>query len=319
MLGDFAHAYMYAQRTADDRIALGGRGVPYRFGSRTDTDGATQPATVRQLREILHEFFPAARTARIEHAWAGVLGVPRDWCATVDLDRRTGLGWVGRLRRQRRHHHQPGRPHPARPRPRPRHRTHPAALGRPHRPPLGARTPPLARRPRPLRRLPPRRPPGSHPPPPHHLPLARLADTIMRQVVKQEDTRPRRHDGAGPPPCVPGPTPDPRAPGTVPVPAGAPPDPAPPDLPLGRGAGVSTPTLFVSVTRNHPKVPILRAVRLCPAARRRDPRHDHPGTVRPDPPWQHTGPVCLGSCRISPRRASCPPVDGKPGTLEAGR
>ena len=32
-LGDMAHAYMYAQRTADDRIALGGRGVPYRFGS----------------------------------------------------------------------------------------------------------------------------------------------------------------------------------------------------------------------------------------------------------------------------------------------
>ncbi|MGW4895900.1 NAD(P)/FAD-dependent oxidoreductase [Kitasatospora sp. NPDC004240] len=95
VLGDFAHAYMYAQGTADDRIALGGRGVPYRFGSRTDTDGGTQPATVRQLRAVLDRFFPGAAAARIDHAWAGVLGVPRDWCATVDLDRRTGLGRAG--------------------------------------------------------------------------------------------------------------------------------------------------------------------------------------------------------------------------------
>ncbi|MFE3500118.1 NAD(P)/FAD-dependent oxidoreductase [Kitasatospora sp. NPDC059160] len=95
VLGDFAHAYMYAQRTADDRIALGGRGVPYRFGSRTDSDGSTQVETVRQLRRILNDFFPAAAHARIDHAWAGVLGVPRDWCATVELDRASGLGWAG--------------------------------------------------------------------------------------------------------------------------------------------------------------------------------------------------------------------------------
>nr|BFD89561.1 FAD-binding oxidoreductase [Kitasatospora sp. Xyl93] len=95
VLGDFAHAYMYAQRTADDRIALGGRGVPYRFGSRTDSDGGTQVETVRRLRRILDRFFPGAAQARIDHAWAGVLGVPRDWCATVELDRVSGLGWAG--------------------------------------------------------------------------------------------------------------------------------------------------------------------------------------------------------------------------------
>src|SRR5580692_3545105 len=38
-LADEAHAYMYAQRTADGRIALGGRGVPYRFGSGVDQLG----------------------------------------------------------------------------------------------------------------------------------------------------------------------------------------------------------------------------------------------------------------------------------------
>ncbi|MEV5985982.1 FAD-dependent oxidoreductase [Streptomyces sp. NPDC052051] len=94
-LGDMAHAYMYAQRTADGRIALGGRGVPYRFGSRTDNDGRTQPATVEALREILVRFFPSLAGVNVTHAWSGVLGVPRDWCATVTLDRSTGLGWAG--------------------------------------------------------------------------------------------------------------------------------------------------------------------------------------------------------------------------------
>lgn len=98
-LGDFAHVYMYAQRTADDRIAFGGRGVPYRYGSRIDADGATQERTIRSLSALLQRFFPAAAIddgrVPIAHAWAGVLGVPRDWSATVGHDRRTGLGWAG--------------------------------------------------------------------------------------------------------------------------------------------------------------------------------------------------------------------------------
>ncbi|MEU2156549.1 FAD-binding oxidoreductase [Streptomyces sp. NPDC019396] len=94
-LGDMAHAYMYAQRTADNRIAIGGRGIPYRYGSRTDNDGRTQPATIDDLRAILTRFFPQLAGVRIDHAWSGVLGVPRDWCATVTLDRSTGLGWAG--------------------------------------------------------------------------------------------------------------------------------------------------------------------------------------------------------------------------------
>ncbi|MEU2119169.1 FAD-binding oxidoreductase [Streptomyces sp. NPDC016459] len=94
-LGDMAHAYVYAQRTADGRIALGGRGVPYRFGSKTDNDGRTQPQTIEALRDILVRLFPQLAGVRIDHAWSGVLGVPRDWCATVTLDRSTGLGWAG--------------------------------------------------------------------------------------------------------------------------------------------------------------------------------------------------------------------------------
>jgi glycine/D-amino acid oxidase-like deaminating enzyme len=94
-LGDNAHAYMYAQRTADGRIALGGRGVPYRFGSRTDENGRTQRQTVEGLVALLHDMFPATADVPIDHAWCGVLGVPRDWSPSVHLDRETGLGWAG--------------------------------------------------------------------------------------------------------------------------------------------------------------------------------------------------------------------------------
>lgn len=94
-LGDTAHVYIYAQRTADGRIAIGGRGVPYLFGSRTDADGRTPQTTIDSLTSLLHDFFPATRGTRIAHAWSGVLGVPRDWSATVAYDRATGLGHAG--------------------------------------------------------------------------------------------------------------------------------------------------------------------------------------------------------------------------------
>jgi len=95
VLGDCANAYCYAQRTADGRIALGGRGIPYRFGSRTDVNGRTQDWTIDSLTQTLHTLFPATRGTRIEHAWCGVLGVPRDWCASVTFDPATGLGSAG--------------------------------------------------------------------------------------------------------------------------------------------------------------------------------------------------------------------------------
>jgi glycine/D-amino acid oxidase-like deaminating enzyme len=94
-MGDAAHAYMYAQRTADGRIALGGRGVPYRFASATDHLGTTDQSTVEALTRVLRRMFPAAAGAGIAHAWCGVLGVPRDWCATVTYHPASGMGWAG--------------------------------------------------------------------------------------------------------------------------------------------------------------------------------------------------------------------------------
>jgi glycine/D-amino acid oxidase-like deaminating enzyme len=94
-LSDEAHAYMYAQRTADGRIALGGRGDPYRFGSAVDHLGMTDPSTVAALTGVLRRLFPAAADTPVAHAWCGVLGVPRDWCASVTYHPASGLGWAG--------------------------------------------------------------------------------------------------------------------------------------------------------------------------------------------------------------------------------
>ncbi|MEW1827184.1 FAD-binding oxidoreductase [Streptomyces sp. NPDC088196] len=94
-LGDTAHGHLYAQRTPDNRIAIGGRGVPYRFGSRTDSDGRVADQTIAELTETLYKVLPQTAGARVDHAWCGVLAVPRDWSATVGLDRSTGLGWAG--------------------------------------------------------------------------------------------------------------------------------------------------------------------------------------------------------------------------------
>lgn len=95
IFGDFANAYCYCQRTREGRITVGARGVPYKFGSKLDTNGAPDAETIRRLTEILHRHFPATKPFAIDHVWCGTLGVPRDWCATVGLDPVTGMGWAG--------------------------------------------------------------------------------------------------------------------------------------------------------------------------------------------------------------------------------
>lgn len=94
VLSDGRRLFIYAQRTADDRIALGGRGHPYIFGSRLETAFHDLPVHQR-LQGVIAKLFPAAADAAITHTWGGVLGIPRDFQASVGLDRRTGLAWAG--------------------------------------------------------------------------------------------------------------------------------------------------------------------------------------------------------------------------------
>jgi glycine/D-amino acid oxidase-like deaminating enzyme len=92
---DLRHLIIYGQRTADGRFAFGGRGAPYHFGSRVRPGHDREPRVFAELRRVLVELFPALGEAEITHTWGGPLGVPRDWMASVGLDRRTGVGWAG--------------------------------------------------------------------------------------------------------------------------------------------------------------------------------------------------------------------------------
>jgi glycine/D-amino acid oxidase-like deaminating enzyme len=92
---DFRHLLVYGQRTADDRIAFGGRGAPYHFGSRVRSAYDQEPRLFDRLRRTLVEMFPALDGVEVTHTWGGPLGVPRDWCASAGFDREQGAAWAG--------------------------------------------------------------------------------------------------------------------------------------------------------------------------------------------------------------------------------
>jgi len=92
---DHRHLIVYGQRTADDRLAFGGRGAPYHWGSAIDPSFDHEPAVFAALERTLLELFPVLRGTRVTHRWGGPLGIARDWHAGVGLDRRTGLAWAG--------------------------------------------------------------------------------------------------------------------------------------------------------------------------------------------------------------------------------
>ncbi len=92
---DFRHLLVYGQRTADNRIAFGGRGARYHWGSSIRPEYDRVPRVFEHLRRELTGLFPQLAGVAITHAWGGPLGVPRDWHPSAGLDRATGIAWAG--------------------------------------------------------------------------------------------------------------------------------------------------------------------------------------------------------------------------------
>ncbi len=92
---DHRHLVIYGQRTADGRLAFGGRGAPYHAGSRIRPSYDRSSTVFRALRTTLVDLFPVLEDARITHHWGGPLGLARDWHASVRYDPATGLASAG--------------------------------------------------------------------------------------------------------------------------------------------------------------------------------------------------------------------------------
>jgi glycine/D-amino acid oxidase-like deaminating enzyme len=88
---DERHMIIYGQRTADDRLAFGGRGAPYHFGSRVEPGFDQVPAVFDRLRQTLTEMFGI--DPPVAYRWGGPLGIPRDWMPSVGLA--DGFAWAG--------------------------------------------------------------------------------------------------------------------------------------------------------------------------------------------------------------------------------
>ncbi|HEY3870608.1 MAG TPA: FAD-binding oxidoreductase [Actinocrinis sp.] len=92
---DFRHLIIYGQRTADGRLAFGGRGAPYHYGSAIRARFDREPAVHAELKRVLDELFPVLKGYQVTHTWGGALGIPRDWFASVGIDRTAKLAWAG--------------------------------------------------------------------------------------------------------------------------------------------------------------------------------------------------------------------------------
>jgi glycine/D-amino acid oxidase-like deaminating enzyme len=93
--GDERHLIIYGQRTADGRLAFGGRGAPYHAGSAIRPEFDRDDGVFAAIRKSMVGLFPSLADVPIAYRWGGPLAMPRDLLPGVGLDRRRGFGWAG--------------------------------------------------------------------------------------------------------------------------------------------------------------------------------------------------------------------------------
>ena len=92
---DARNMIIYVQITSDGRIAFGGRGAPYHFGSRVKPRYDHHDEIHQRIISSMHEVIPFTKDLEITHRWGGPLGVPRNWKPSVNFDPQSGIASLG--------------------------------------------------------------------------------------------------------------------------------------------------------------------------------------------------------------------------------
>ena len=89
------HVINYAQRTVDDRLAIGGRGASTPYLSRLKVSKESTESIHNRLRNLARSWFPVLGDTRFTHSWGGAVAITRNWEPYLQFDHKSGFGRLG--------------------------------------------------------------------------------------------------------------------------------------------------------------------------------------------------------------------------------
>jgi glycine/D-amino acid oxidase-like deaminating enzyme len=89
------HLITYAQFTADNRVALGGRGVRYKLFSRLSERSEIDNRMHKALERRVKSWFPQLQGCEFEYRWGGAVALTRRWQAFLNYDQESGHAQIG--------------------------------------------------------------------------------------------------------------------------------------------------------------------------------------------------------------------------------
>jgi glycine/D-amino acid oxidase-like deaminating enzyme len=90
-----SHLVTYGQRTGDNRLAVGGRGAPYLFGSLMRSAAENNSRIHDQIIAMVREWFPLLVNTQFTHRWGGAVSVSRDWQPFANFNKANGQAKAG--------------------------------------------------------------------------------------------------------------------------------------------------------------------------------------------------------------------------------